>query len=76
MRRITNQILTNEEKVAKKLTQNIQDLNLDLEKVGFYIATAMPYLHYTRIVETVEAAKYQMEGATLSRQGDYYENDI
>lgn len=76
MRRIANQVSTDEEKAAKKLTQSIQDLNLNIEMVGFYIANAMPHLHYVRLVEAVEAAKYQKEGAILSRRGDYYENRI
>jgi hypothetical protein len=76
MRRIANQVSTTEEKVAKKLTQDIQDLNLNLEMVGFYIAHAMPYLHFCRLVEVVEAAKYQREGAILSRKGDYYQHNI
>jgi hypothetical protein len=76
MRRISRQLNTNEEKVSKKITEIIQDLHLDLEMVGFYISQTMPYLHYNRLLEIVESAKYQKEGASLSRKGDYYQDNI
>ena len=71
MRRIANQVNTNEEKTANKLIQAIQDLNLDLEMVGFYLANAMPHMHYRRLVEAVEAAQYQKQGNELTRTGHY-----
>lgn len=76
MRRISNSIHTDEEKAAKKLTQAIQDLNLDIERVGFYVANAMPHLHYARLVEVVESAQYQKQGHELSKTGYYYENIV
>jgi hypothetical protein len=61
MRRIQNSVATSEERTAKKITQAIQDLTLDLEKVGYYIATAMPYLHFNRFLSVAESAEHEMK---------------
>lgn len=76
MRRISNSIHTDEEKAAKKLTQAIQDLNLDIERVGWYVANAMPHLHYSRLIEVMESAQYQKAGHELSKSGYYYEHRV
>lgn len=61
MRRIQNSVATSEERTAKKITQAIQDLTLDLERVGYYIATAMPYLHFNRFISVAESAEHEMK---------------
>jgi hypothetical protein len=60
MRRIQSSVSTSEERTAKKITQAIQDLNLDLDMVGYYIAKAMPYLHFRRFIEVAESASHEM----------------
>lgn len=61
MRRIQNSVATSEERTAKKITQAIQDLTLDLESVGYYIAHAMPYLHFNRFISVAESAAHEMK---------------
>ena len=61
MRRIQSNVSTSEERTAKKITQAIQDLTLDLDMVGWYIARAMPYLHFRRFQEVAESASHEME---------------
>jgi hypothetical protein len=63
--------VTSEEKVAKKLAMLLSDLTLDLEKVGFYLAHAVPYLWYARSVEVLEAAVYNKEVTELNKWGEY-----
>ena len=50
---------TNEEKVAVAIGKLLSDFYLDLEKVGYYIARATPYLIYRRSLEVLESAKFQ-----------------
>lgn len=60
MRRVQSSVSTSEERTAKKITQAIQDLTLDLDMVGYYIAKAMPYLHFRRFIEVAESASHEM----------------
>jgi|GEM_PF-1974210 hypothetical protein len=50
---------TNEEKVAIAMGKHLADFYLDLEKVGYYLAKATPYLIYRRALEVLESAKFQ-----------------
>ena len=50
---------TNEEKVAVGIGKLLSDFYLDLEKVGYYLATATPYLIYRRSLEVLESAQFQ-----------------
>jgi hypothetical protein len=64
---------TNEEKVAVAIGKLLSDFYLDLEKVGYYIARATPYLIYRRSLEVLESAKFQedlVEHNKLQYQGD------
>ena len=72
MRRLQTSVITSEERVAKKITQAIQDLTLDLERVGYYVATAMPYLHFARFREVAESAEHEMKMRTdIAYERDY-----
>jgi hypothetical protein len=64
MYRIQTSVSTSEERVAKQLTKAISDLTLDLERVGYYIATAMPYLHFARFRQVAESADHEMSMRT------------
>ena len=52
-------IVTKEEKVAVAIGKMLSDFYLDLEKVGYYLAKATPYLIYRRALEVLESAKFQ-----------------
>jgi hypothetical protein len=64
---------TKEEKVATAIGKLLSDFYLDLEKVGYYLARATPYLIYRRSLEVLESAKFQedkVEQNKLDYQGD------
>lgn len=48
--------VTNEQKVAKKITQLVSDVTLDLDEVGKTIANASPTITYNRVILIAEAA--------------------
>lgn len=76
MRRSMKQITTKEEKVAQKISNLVCDFTLDLEAVGYYMATAIPYLTYNRALEILEAARYNKEVAEYYKQGGSYDNSL
>lgn len=76
MRRSMRQITTKEEKVAQKISNLVCDFTLDLEAVGYYMATAIPYLTYNRALEILEAARYNKEVAEYYKQGGSYDNRL
>ena len=61
-----------EEKVAVAIGKILSDYALDLEAVGKYLATAQPYLIYSRAVEVLEATQYNKEVAEYREMGKYY----
>ena len=60
---------TKEEKAAQKISVLLSDFNLDLEKVGYYLARATPYLIYRRSLEVLESAQFQSEAVEMNRIG-------
>jgi hypothetical protein len=48
------------EKVADKIAKLINDLTLDLDQVGFYVARNN-LVTYNRLIEIAEAAEYERE---------------
>jgi hypothetical protein len=54
-----------EEKVALKLSEIVNDYNLDLEEVGRYLARVAPRVSYNRIVEIVEVAELEKENQNV-----------
>lgn len=54
-----------EEKVALKLSDIVNDYNLDLEEVGRYLARVAPRVSYNRIVEIVEVAELEKENQNV-----------
>lgn len=69
-------VATQEEKVAKKISTLVSDFSLDLEAVGYYLATAIPYVAYSRAVEILESARYNKEIAEYYKQGGYYDDRL
>jgi len=61
--------ITKEEKVAVKIGNLLTDFTLDLEKVGYYVARATPYLIYRRSLEVLESAQFQQDTVEQNRLG-------
>jgi len=60
MYRISRAVHTSkEEKTAISIGKLLSDFHLDLEKVGYYLAKATPYLVYRRALEVLESAQFQ-----------------
>lgn len=51
-----------EEKVAVKLSDIVNDYNLDIEEVGKSFARVAPTVSFNRVVEIVEVAEIEREG--------------
>lgn len=45
-----------EERVAKRIKAIVEDLDLDLEQAGIYIARVLPHLTFTRLQAIMEVA--------------------
>ena len=66
-----HEVITNEEKVARKIAGLLSDLTLDLDRVGHHLAFSCSYLWYARAMEVLEAAQYNKEVAEINRWGEY-----
>ena len=55
--------LTKEQKIAKKMTELVSDVTLDLDEVGKTIANAQPTITYNRIILVAEAAVEEKNNA-------------
>ena len=64
---------TKEEKVAVAIGKLLSDFYLDLEKVGYYLHKATPYLIYRRALEVLESAQFQED--TTEQNKLEYRND-
>lgn len=53
--------LTDEEKAAKKLANIVNDLSLDIEMVGRYLARQERNVSYNRLIVVAESAQYEKE---------------
>jgi hypothetical protein len=62
-----------EEKVAVAIGRLLSDFHLDLEKVGFYLAKAVPYTIYRRALEVLASAEFQENEVEQNKIG--YRND-
>ena len=67
------EVITNEEKVAKKIAGMLTDLTLDLDKVGYHLAFSCSYLWYARALEVLESAQYNKEVVEMNQWGEYNE---
>lgn len=52
---------TQEERVAKQLTDIVKDLTLDLDEVGRHMATNFPTILANRLDVVIESARYEKE---------------
>ena len=70
MYRISKSIETSrEEKTAVAIGKLLSDFHLDLEKVGYYLAKATPYLIFRRSLEVLESAEFQLDTIEHDRIG-------
>ena len=49
------------QKVAEKMTTLVNDVNLDLDQVGTYIARTSSSVTYRRLMEVADAARFEKE---------------
>lgn len=66
-----SKLKTKEEKVAERISVLLSDFNLDLEKVGYYIARDTPYVIFNRAIEVLESAQFQQPIIDEVREGRY-----
>jgi hypothetical protein len=59
--------ISQSERTAIKIANLINDLTLDLDQVGYYLARFLPNTTYRRIIEIAEAAKHEKEVQNESR---------
>ena len=71
MRSFVNGKGTKEERVAIKLGSLLNDLYLDLDMVGYYIAQANPTVLYNRFIVVSESAQEQKEAVTEREMSNY-----
>ena len=64
-------LTTKELRVATKISDLVNDLTLDLDQVGIYLATNSS-ITYRRVMEIAEAAKYEREEGYLEVTDDNY----
>ena len=62
-----------EEDVAVAIGRLLSDFHLDLEKVGYYLAKALPYTVYRRALEVLASAEFQENEVEQNKIG--YRND-
>jgi uncharacterized protein YuzE len=53
--------LTQEDKVAKKMIEMVNDLNLDLDETGKVIAHIARTVSYNRLKVVLDSAEYEMK---------------
>jgi hypothetical protein len=62
---------TPELKVAKQISHLVNDLTLDLDQIGIYLATNNS-ITYRRLMEVAEAAKWEKEDRLHEENDDHY----
>jgi hypothetical protein len=53
--------LTNEERVAQKLSDAVIDVTINLDLVGMYLARAFPNVVFHRLQNIIEATEFERE---------------
>lgn len=64
--------MSKESKTAEKMIQLVNDLDLDLEMVGIYVADNSSSILYNRLFQVFESARHQKE----YRYSDKYRQQI
>ena len=63
--------ITDEEKVAVRLSNMVSDLRVDLELVGEYLAKSQPYVVYNRLQVIAESARETKEGTNYANTNGF-----
>jgi hypothetical protein len=53
--------ITEEEKIAKKLSDLLSNVTIDLDLVGRYLARSLPNVSYRRLDIVISSAEYEKE---------------
>jgi hypothetical protein len=65
-----SRIRTEEEKIAKQLANIVNDLTVDLDQVGVYLARNSRNISITRLNEVIESANYEKEQSNVRINGN------
>jgi hypothetical protein len=57
--------ITKEEKIARKLSDIVNDYTLNLDEVGKYFYRVAPRVSYNRVAEIIEVAEMERENADV-----------
>jgi hypothetical protein len=61
MKGLMRRIQTREEKAATKIATIVNDITLDLDFVGVYLARTAPTISYNRLLLIAESAEFEKE---------------
>jgi hypothetical protein len=65
MRGLMRRIQTREEKAATKIATIVNDITLDLDFVGIYLARTAPTISYNRLLLIAESAEFEKESVDV-----------
>lgn len=71
-----SQIRTEEEKIAKQLANIVNDLTVDLDQVGMYLARNSRNVSITRLNEVIESANYEKEQSNVRINTDTFPDQM
>ena len=67
---------TEEEKIAKQLANIVNDLTVDLDQVGMYLARNSRNVSITRLNEVIESANYEKEQSNVRINTDTFPDQM
>ena len=70
MRGLMRRIQTREEKAATKIATIVNDITLDLDFVGVYLARTAPTISYNRLLLIAESAEFEKESVDVRNSHD------
>jgi hypothetical protein len=71
-----SRIRTEEEKIAKQLANIVNDLTVDLDQVGVYLARNSRNISITRLNEVIESANYEKEQSNVRINTDTFSDQM
>jgi len=71
-----SRIRTEEEKIAKQLANIVNDLTVDLDQVGVYLARNSRNVSITRLNEVIESANYEKEQSNVRINTDTFSDQM
>ena len=71
-----SRIRTEEEKIAKQLANIVNDLTVDLDQVGVYLARNSRNISITRLNEVIESANYEKEQSNVRINTDTFPDQM